>query len=97
MKTKDNHFEGALPHFLGEWEMNFEGTEPKYFCIHLFPEDLVDETVHNTNLCAPQNGKENLALARGEPKTFRELNMFVSYAIYQECTGHHRQVFIFIR
>ncbi|XP_058235983.1 activating transcription factor 7-interacting protein 1 isoform X3 [Hemibagrus wyckioides] len=78
-KAKDNQFEGNLPRFLGEWKVNVEGTEPIDFFIHLFPEDLLDEIVHNTNLYALQHGKGNLALTTGELQIFLGINMVMSY------------------
>lgn len=63
-KTKDNQFEGDLPPFLGEWKVNVKGTEPIDVLMHLFPEDLINEIMHNTNLYALQKGKENLALTK---------------------------------
>ena len=62
--------------------MNVEGTEPIDFFMHLFPEDLIDDIVHNTNLYALQKGKENLALTPQELKTFLGVNMVMSYIRY---------------
>ena len=63
-KIKDNQFEGDLPSFLGEWKVNLERTEPIDFIMHLFPEDMLSDIEHNTNLNALQQGKENLALTK---------------------------------
>ena len=62
--------------------MNVEGIEPIDFFIYLFPEDLINEIVHNTNLYALQNGKENLALTKEEMKKFLGVNMVMSYLRY---------------
>lgn len=88
-----------MPRFLGEWKVNVRGTEPIDFFIHLFPEDLLDEIVHNTNLYALQNGKENLALTTGELKTFLGINMVMSYVRYRgylTYDSHHSQVLVLI-
>ena len=71
-----------MPSFLGKWKVNVEGTEPIDFFMHLFPEDLLSDIVHNSNLYALQKGKENLALTKNEMKTFLGINLVMSYLKY---------------
>lgn len=77
-KIGDNQFEGDLPPFLGQWKANVQGTEPVEFFMHLFPEELNNDIVFNTNLYALQKGKENLAVTSDEIKTFLGINMVMS-------------------
>ncbi len=62
--------------------MNVKETEPIDFFRQLFPEDLLNEMVHNINHYALQTGKENLALASEEMKTFLGINMGMLYIRY---------------
>ena len=43
-----------------------EGSDPIDLFRHLFPPDLIDDIVHNTNLHALQKGKENPAVTGEE-------------------------------
>ena len=81
-KVQDNHFDRDLPPFLGQWKFNVEGREPIDFSRHLFPADLIDDIVKNTNLYAPQKGKENLAVTGEEMQTFLGINMIMGYIRY---------------
>lgn len=62
--------------------MNIEGTEPIYFFMHLFTEDLIDKIVLKTNLYSLQKGKENLAITNSEMKTFLGINLVMSCLRY---------------
>lgn len=81
-RAKDNQFGADLPPFLGEWKLNVNGSEPIDFFSYLFPEELVNEIVQNTNLYALQEGKENLAVTKEEMMTFLGINMAMSYIKY---------------
>uniref|UniRef100_A0A3Q3Q2J4 PiggyBac transposable element-derived protein domain-containing protein n=1 Tax=Monopterus albus TaxID=43700 RepID=A0A3Q3Q2J4_MONAL len=50
--------------------------------LHLFPADLIDDIVHNTNLYALQKGRENLAVTREEMQIFLGINMVMGYIRY---------------
>uniref|UniRef100_A0A3Q3IAY3 PiggyBac transposable element-derived protein domain-containing protein n=1 Tax=Monopterus albus TaxID=43700 RepID=A0A3Q3IAY3_MONAL len=52
------------------WDSRVEGTELIDFFMYPFPEELINEIVHNTNPYALQKGKENLALTKEELKKF---------------------------
>ena len=71
-----------MPTFLGEWKVNVEGKETINFFMHLFPEELIDDIVQNTNMYALQKGQENLALTNAGLKTFLGINMVMSYLKY---------------
>ncbi|XP_062853638.1 piggyBac transposable element-derived protein 2-like [Trichomycterus rosablanca] len=81
-KVQDNNFEGDLPPFLGDRKVNVEGREPIDLFRHLFPLDLIDEIVHNTNMYALQKGKENLAVTSEEMQIFLGINMVMGYIRY---------------
>ncbi|CAK6983472.1 PREDICTED: piggyBac transposable element-derived protein 2-like [Scomber scombrus] len=81
-KLQDNDFDGDLPPFLGDWKVNVEGGEPVDFFRHLFPLDLIDEIVHNTNMYALQKGKENLGVTSEEMQIFLGINMVMGYIRY---------------
>uniref|UniRef100_A0A3Q3J369 PiggyBac transposable element-derived protein domain-containing protein n=1 Tax=Monopterus albus TaxID=43700 RepID=A0A3Q3J369_MONAL len=81
-KFQDNDFNGDLPPLLGDWKLNVEGRDPVDFFRHLFPADLIDDIVHNTNLYALQKGRENLAVTREEMQIFLGINMVMGYIRY---------------
>ncbi|XP_014865728.1 PREDICTED: piggyBac transposable element-derived protein 2-like, partial [Poecilia mexicana] len=81
-KVQDNNFDGDLPPFLGERRVNVDGREPIDFFRYLFPLDLIDEIVHNTNMYALQKGKENLAVTSEEMQIFLGINVVMGYIQY---------------
>ncbi|XP_027899099.1 piggyBac transposable element-derived protein 2-like [Xiphophorus couchianus] len=81
-KVQDNNFDGDFPPFLGERRVNVDGREPIDFFRYLFPLDLIDVIVHNTNMYALQKGKENLAVTSEEMQIFLGINMVMGYIRY---------------
>lgn len=49
-RAMDNEFGGDLPTFLGESQMNVEGSYPIDFFSHIFTQEMIDDIVFNTNL-----------------------------------------------
>lgn len=56
-----------------------EGRDPIDFFTHLFPVDLIDDTVQNTNLYALKKGKENLAVTGEEIHNLLEIVGYIWY------------------
>uniref|UniRef100_A0A3B5LTQ1 PiggyBac transposable element-derived protein domain-containing protein n=1 Tax=Xiphophorus couchianus TaxID=32473 RepID=A0A3B5LTQ1_9TELE len=56
--------------------------QPIDFFRYLFPLDLIDVIVHNTNMYALQKGKENLAVTSEEMQIFLGINMVMGYIRY---------------
>ncbi|KAJ0022655.1 hypothetical protein NQD34_014789 [Periophthalmus magnuspinnatus] len=65
--------------FLRECKLNVERRDPIDFFRHLFPADLIDDIVHNTNLYALQKGKENLAVIGEKMQIFLGINLIMGY------------------
>lgn len=76
-KVQENDLDGDLPPSLGELKLNVEGRDPIDFFRHLFPADLIDDIVNNTNLYALQKGKENLAVTGEEMLIFLGINLIM--------------------